>query len=338
MPDSHRSDIIFAVLVLILLAAAWHIRDVLMLIYVAALFAVVIGPVVSAIRKLHIGRWHPSRGLSVVMILLGVLFFFGALFFLILPPIVRDLQTFSQDLPTKIHLLTERLQHIPYAQKIATPENLQQYGDNLAGGALGIFKGVAGGVAGFFSWLVLLAYFIIDGERAFDWTLSLFPVKHQVRLRSTLERAEGRVSRWLLGQLMLMLILGVSAGITFHLIGVRYAFALGVFAGLLNIIPIIGPIISVIAAASVAMIDSWQKLVGVLIFYVVYQQIENAFLTPRIMKTTVELPPLAVVIALAIGGSLVGLMGALVAVPTAALFSVLANEYLVHTQTSTGEE
>jgi predicted PurR-regulated permease PerM len=75
--------------------------------------------------------------------------------------------------------------------------------------------------------------------------------------------------------------------------------------------------------------DSWEKVLGVVIFYAVYQQIETAFLTPRIMRSTVDLPPLAVIIALSVGGALAGVLGALVAVPTAALVAVIIDEYVV---------
>jgi predicted PurR-regulated permease PerM len=96
-----------------------------------------------------------------------------------------------------------------------------------------------------------------------------------------------------------------------------------------NIVPIIGPIVSVGLAVIVAAFDSWTKALGVLIFYLVYQQLENAFLTPKIMKSTVDLPALAVIIALAMGGSMAGVLGALVAVPTAALIAVIIDEYVV---------
>jgi len=91
----------------------------------------------------------------------------------------------------------------------------------------------------------------------------------------------------------------------------------------------LGALTSLALASLVASFDSWHKLLGVLIFYAIYYQIENALLAPRIMKTTVDLPPLGVITALMIGGSLAGILGALVAVPTAALIAVLIDEYLV---------
>jgi predicted PurR-regulated permease PerM len=99
-------------------------------------------------------------------------------------------------------------------------------------------------------------------------------------------------------------------------------------AGIANFVPIIGPVVSFVVAAVVAAIDSWTKLIGVIVFYLVYQQLENSILTPRIMKSTVELPAISIVLALAIGGTLAGIGGAIIAVPTAALIATVINEYV----------
>ena len=99
--------------------------------------------------------------------------------------------------------------------------------------------------------------------------------------------------------------------------------------GLLNIIPIAGGVVTILLAAGVAALDSWTKMAGVLIFYAIYINIENAVLTPRIMKSSVDLMGLTVLVALLIGTAIAGVVGALVAVPTAALISVLVEEYLV---------
>jgi predicted PurR-regulated permease PerM len=130
-------------------------------------------------------------------------------------------------------------------------------------------------------------------------------------------------------QAVLMLILGLCSLTVFWALKIKYFYALAVFAGLANIVPIIGPLASVVLASIVAAFDSWPKLLGVLIFYFVYQQLENGLLTPKIMGTTVDLPALAVIVALSLGGALAGVLGALVAVPTAALVAVFMDEYLV---------
>jgi len=139
---------------------------------------------------------------------------------------------------------------------------------------------------------------------------------------------------WLTGQLLLMLILGSASLIVFGLMGIPYFYLIGVFAGVANIIPLLGPIATVVLAAAIAATQSLWKVIGVLIFYAVYQQVENAFLTPRIMKAQVELSSAVVIVALLIGGELAGVAGALVAVPSAVLVVELASEYLVRDSTT----
>jgi predicted PurR-regulated permease PerM len=134
---------------------------------------------------------------------------------------------------------------------------------------------------------------------------------------------------WLIGQTLLMLCLGISSLVVYWALGLKYYYLLAMFAGVANILPIAGPISAVVLASIVAVLDSPQKLVGVIIFFAIYFQIESVFLSPRIMKHTLNLSPLTVIIALSLGGALAGVVGALVSVPTAALVLVLADEYLV---------
>lgn len=323
-----RSDIVFFFALVIGLYVAWLVRGVLMLVYMSALFAVVISPAVRIVRRIHIRNWRPGRGLAILVIiftgLLAIILFAAFM----LPPIFHDVQGLANDWPRRTAQLFERIRNIPLLQRL-DPSSLQEHLASAAGGVVGVFTGIAGGIFWFFSWLILTAYFILDGDRAFHWFLSLFPDKSRSRLESTMLGAEGRVRHWLVGQGALMLILGLCSLIVFWALKIRYFYALALFAGLANIVPIIGPLASVTLAGTVAAFDSWQKLLGVLIFYLIYQQVENAFLTPKIMKTTVDLPPLAVIIALSLGGSLAGVLGALIAVPTAALVAVFIDEYLI---------
>ncbi|MGC9159339.1 MAG: AI-2E family transporter, partial [Terracidiphilus sp.] len=110
----------------------------------------------------------------------------------------------------------------------------------------------------------------------------------------------------------------------------RYAYALGMLTGLLNIIPVLGAAICIVLALLVAAIDSWGRVLGVAIFYAVYLQVENSFLIPRIMENRVKLPGLAILVALLLGSAFAGVLGAMVAVPTAVLVSVLLDEYAIH--------
>jgi predicted PurR-regulated permease PerM len=127
------------------------------------------------------------------------------------------------------------------------------------------------------------------------------------------------MGKWLLGQGSLMLILGLTSTIVYLSLHIRYAYALGALTGLLNVIPIIGAAVCIALTLLVAAIDSWGRVIGVAIFYAIYLQVENSFLVPRIMKSRVGLPGLAILVALLIGSAVAGVVGALVSVPTAVL-------------------
>jgi predicted PurR-regulated permease PerM len=135
------------------------------------------------------------------------------------------------------------------------------------------------------------------------------------------------MGKWLVGQVSLMLILGVTSTIVFALLHIRYAYALGVLMGVFNIIPVVGALISMSLVILAAASDSWSKVAGVCIFYAIYVNIENSYLTPKIMKSSVDLAGLAVIVALLLGSEFEGVLGAMVAVPSAVLVAVLLQEY-----------
>ena len=191
------------------------------------------------------------------------------------------------------------------------------------------FKAWAGALVEVIAGFVLTLYFILEGDTAYRWFLSFVPAQPRQRLDETLQRAAGRMEKWLVGQLSLMVILGTASTIVYLSLGVRYAYVLGVLTGLLNLIPVLGAAVSLVLALLVASIDSWGRVLGVAIFFVLYLQIENSWLTPRIMRSRVQLPALAIFVALLMGSALGGIAGAMVAIPTAVLVSVLVEEYLV---------
>ena len=327
MAAGHKSDIIFTVAILVGLALIFRLREILLLIYVSALFAVVTTPFVQRVQK-HFGKRHVGKGIALVLLLaIGVAI--AALFaWFVLPPIFRDIHQLASDLPDKISRLQDRIQNVPWLDRISR-ESWQKHAGDIAGALAKVLPNLAGLVVTFFSILIMIAYFILDGERAERWFISMMAPATGDRLHATMLQARDRLRRWLTGQLSLMFILGFLAFVVYGLLGIRYFTVLAVFTGLANIIPIIGPIVSFALAVIVAAFDSWTKVLGVLIFYITYQQLENAVLTPRIMKATVGLPSLAVIIALAIGGDLGGILGALVAVPSAAIVRELTDEYLI---------
>lgn len=328
MAKNHRSDILFFFGVILALWTAYTVRDVLILMYVSALFAVVLSPAIGVIRKLSVGGWRPGRGFAILFLIL-MLALAGTLFMVFaFPPIYHDARTFSAEWPQRLTALTEEMKHLSFGQKI-DPAELQKYASEIAGGAGGLFLNIAGGIFGIFTAIILTAYFIIDGERAFQWAVSLFPINQQQRLSSTLMRAERRMRNWLMGQTIMMGCMGLCSLAVYYALGLKYFYILAMFAGIADIIPIAGPVSALILAGTVAAMDSPQKVLGVVIFHAVYAQFEAGYFSPRIMRSTLNLSPVAVIIALSIGGSLAGVLGALVSVPTAALVLVLAEEYLV---------
>jgi predicted PurR-regulated permease PerM len=325
---NHRSDILFFFGVLIAVWTAYTVRDVLMLIYVSALFAVVLSPAIGLIQKMRINGWRAGRGFAIVFLILIMVLAATLFMVFAFPPIYRDARQFSYDWPRHMAALSDELQHLPFGSKVDAA-GLQKYAAEIVGGAGGLFVNIAGGIFGIFTAIILTAYFIIDGERTLQWVISLFPLHHQNRLAVTLLRANKRMRNWLIGQSIMMACMGVTSLVVYYALGLKYFYILAMFAGIADIIPIAGPISALIIAGSVAAMDSPQKMFGVIIFHAVYAQFEAAYLSPRIMRSTLKLSPLAVIIALSLGGSLAGVVGALVSVPTAALVMVLADEYLV---------
>ena len=332
-PRNLRSDIIFTFALALACYLAWIIREALVLLYVSGLFAVVLTPAVRFTARMHAGRWQPFKGSAVFMLLLAGAAGLTAFGFLALPPVLRDLQEFAGEMPTRLPEILNKLNKVPFAQHVDTAELNYRIQDFVSQGAtvlLMSIKGWAGKLLDVFMGIILTVYFILEGDHAYLWFLSFFPLERRGRLDTALQRAEIRIGKWLLGQGTLMLILGVTSTIVYLSLHVRNAYALGVLTGLLNIIPVLGAAISVVLALLVASINSWGSVLGVAIFYVVYLQVENSYLTPRIMKNSVDLPGLAILVALLIGTALEGALGAMVAVPTAVLVAVLVDEYLIH--------
>jgi predicted PurR-regulated permease PerM len=329
---SYRGDILFAFGLAVAAYVAWLVRDVLVLLYISALFAVVFRPLVRATGQVRIGGRQPFRGKAILVLLLAAAGALTAFGFLAIPPVLHDLEQLNGQAPSKVPELLSRLQKIPFADRIDSDDliaKIQGSFGQAAGYLLSSVKSWAGRLADVISGFVLTLYFIVEGDEAYRWFLSLVPLGRRERLDGALQRAGVRMGKWLLGQASLMLILGISSTIVFLFLHIRYAYALGVVTGMLNIVPVLGAAASLVLALLVAALDSWGRMLGVAIFFLIYLQVENSYLVPRIMRNRVDLPALAILVALLLGFSLEGVAGALVSVPTAVLVAVLLEEYLV---------
>jgi predicted PurR-regulated permease PerM len=328
-----RSDIVFTFALGIGLAVAFFLRKELTLLYVSALFAVVLMPVIRGVQKIKIGRWSPSRGAAIFIIMLGVGGAITLFFAFALPPVIVDMQKFAKELPVRGPDMLNRIKHLPFASRLdvaALNAKLQDYASNFITYIVTSVSTWAGGLVKVIAGIVLTIYFMLEGEHAYNWILSFISRPRRDRLNQTLLRADVRMGRWLLGQGTLMLILGIYSTVVFTLLHVRYSYALGVLMGVFNIIPVIGAVISMALVVLAAAMDSWMRVVYVLIAYAIYAQVENSYLTPKIMKSSVDLPGLAIIVSLLLGSAIDGVIGAMVAVPTAVLVAVILDEYVVH--------
>ncbi len=335
-PRTLRSDILFTFALGIGLAIAYQLREELALLYVSALFAVVLMPVLRGVQRIKIGKWSPGRGSAIAIILAAVSGLITLFILFALPPVIRDGREFVKELPTRGPEMLSRLKHLPFASRLdvaALNAKLQDYASNFAtylvtsvsSWASKLFKIIAG--------VVLTIYFMLEGEKAYYWVLSFISPVRRERLNQTLLRADVRMGRWLLGQGTLMLILGVYSTVVFTLLHVRYSYALGVVMGVFNIIPVIGALISMALVIIAAAMDSWMRVLYVLIAYGIYAQVESSYLTPKIMQSSVDLPGLAIIVSLLIGSAIDGVVGAMVSVPTAVLVAVILDEYAVQRDT-----
>lgn len=332
---SQRKNILFFFAAGLLLYGAWLAHDELLVIYVSAMFAVVLMPVVVVMQRIHIRKWRPGRALCVIALLVLVFGLIALFFAFAFPPVERDLRSFIEELPTRGPETLARLRRVPLLRHVDLSNLNQKFQDIASNMASYVFAFLKVGVGKLFdvvTGIVLTIYFMLEGEGAYCWILSMIPQPHRLRLDLTLRRAEQRMGRWLLGQLTLMLVLGLTSLVVFLSLKIRYAYALAVLMGLFNIVPVVGALASIAIVAVVAALDSWGRVIGVLVFMAIYGQIENAFLTPRIMQKSVDLAGLAVMISLVLGSAVAGVPGAVVAVPTAVLIAVLLQEYVVHNE------
>ena len=332
-----HGNILFFFGVLLLLTLAYKLLKELEIIYVAALFAVVLIPFVRWLSSKSIRGYHPSRVVSILLLAVTTITVLGTFAYIAVPPVISDARNFLGELPRRIPAVAAHLRKLPIANRIDLDTLTARAENFVAAAGAYLFNALPTYLAHIFDILTtifLCIYFMLEGEEAYVFFLSLIAPSRRKRLDSTLKTAETKMSKWLFGQGLLMLILGVCSTIAFGFLHVRYFILLGVLMGLFNIIPIAGGVITICLVAIVAAFDSWTKMAGVLTFYLVYVNVENAFLTPRIMRSSVDLMGLTVLIALLLGTALAGIVGALVAVPTAALISVLLNEYAVRQESA----
>ena len=325
--------IAMALLGVVLLYAIYLIRDVLLLLYVSGIFALGFSPIVRWIerqRLLSIGGRLP-RWLAILILYIVILGAIAGVCALIFPPLIEQARGFWAQLPDLLARGQSFLIDRGFLQRQLSMQELLQRapggsGGDTVGRVVATAWGFFGGIFGLFTILILTFYFLIEADSIRGSFMRLFPRGRRTQVAKASAEATLKVSAWLNGQLMLAAIIGGTAAIGLWLLGVPYFYVLALIAAVGEMIPIVGPILAAIPAIAVALSVSGQQAFFVAIFFFVQQQLENHVLVPKIMERQVGISPAVVIIALLIGGSLLGVMGAILAVPTAAIIQVIYSE------------
>ncbi len=320
----------------IALIALWtlnHVRGSLLMLYVCALFATGLTPLVRWIERqrfLAVGKRRVPRPLAILAIYATVIGTITAIGFAVIPQMVRQSQQFVKELPELIDRGQQQLTKWGVLSPETSFKELLQKSPIGGGDAVTMVMstvwGLVGGIFGLVTILLLTFYMLVESQSIFDFFVRLFPRGRRSKVAEVSALVTLKVSAWLGGQVFLGFVIGATSAIGLGLMGVPYFFVLALISGVGEMIPMVGPLISAVPAILVAFTVSPGLALGVAVFFLIQQQVENAVLVPKLMGETVGLSAVTVISALIIGGELLGFVGALLAVPTAAIIQVLFEE------------
>jgi predicted PurR-regulated permease PerM len=310
--------------------AAYLVRNALLLIYISTLIAIGLSPIVSAIHR-HRGplAHRVPRWVAILIIYVAIIGAVVGVAGLVFPPLVAQAQSLWAELPEMLQRGQQWLmQRGLLNRELTIREAVEQAPVNTdaVGTLLGAIGTALGGVFGVLTVLIVTFYLLIDAENILQTFLRLFPLTDRPRAHEACRRVSTKVSAWLGGQLLLAGIIGSTAALGLWLMGVPYFYVLALVAGVGELIPVVGPLVAAIPAILVALTVSPALALGVTIFYVVQQQFENHVLVPKVMERQVGVSATIVIVSLLVGGSLLGIVGAVLAVPTAAILQVIFEE------------
>jgi predicted PurR-regulated permease PerM len=310
----------------------WRLAEIVLLLAVALVLTCALLPVVD---------WMCSRGFSrqraVTTSILGLFGIFALAIAVLAPVVVEQTAQIVEaipTLPTRLHWI-EGLWGTWRARFPLLPEfaSAFEWASGTFAGSVNLMLGLTGRflvfLAGAFTVLFLTFFFLRDGERLLEDVLQLAPIGRRAGTHEVVGRIGGRVGRYVLGQLTVMGLLGTMAAIGLALVGLPYAATLGLLVALLDIIPYFGPFIAAVPGLAIGFSLSWQQGLAAAFVYVAVQQIEGFVLTPTIAGRAVGLHPVWIMLSILAGGSLLGVIGAVLAVPAAVALQILLEELVV---------
>jgi predicted PurR-regulated permease PerM len=321
--------------VLLVIGLAWlliQVRSILVILVLAILLAAAIDPLVFRLRRRGF-----RRGQAILTVYGGILLTLTVLLYLVVPPLITQATELIDSIPTILDDLEEQaltsdnqfVRTSVYRTLVRVENAYLEFRANPSiesQTAIGWFTTVVGFLFTTVTVMIVAFYWMTEKAVIKRLVLGLVPLHHRDRAHTLWDQIEVRLGGWTRGQLLLMLTIGVLSAIAYYLMDLPFWLPLGIWAGLTEVIPFIGPYLGGAAAVTVALTVSWQKALLVLVFVIVLQQVEGAVLVPRVMKT------LTVVVAVLVGGAVLGPVGAILAIPVGAACQVLLQDLLKQRQ------
>lgn len=322
--------ILTAVAIFAALYFVYLIRSVLGLLFIAVFLAVALAPLVESLVRLKV-----KRGFAILLTYLGLLGIVFLLGLMVVPPIVNGVNDFTDNVPGYVADLRDSKTFRKYDDKYAITPKLEEQARKLpshiseaASGLRTVTVGVFGAIVQLVTILVMTFFLLLDGRRMLGFLFRELGPERGARFQKISEDVYRAVGGYVAGNLLISLVAGISSYIVMSILGIPFAVPLAVLVGLFDLIPLVGSTIAGAIIAVVAAIVGFPgKLIAWVIFLVVYQQLENNLIQPVVYKRTVQIHPLIVIVAILIGGSLLGVLGALLAIPIAASVQIVVKEY-----------
>lgn len=302
---------------LAIVAGIWaliQIRDILFLLFIAFLLMTAIHPLVLILERMHVPR--------VVCILIVYIVVFG-LFGMSLAGTIPVLVTQSTKLLMELPTFAARVLPSWNIDVSTLTKQVSPIGENVVGVTVGVFSNIITTL----TTLVFTFYFLLERPRAEQVLIPLIGESMTKRTIHILRAIERRLGKWVRGELILMGSIGVFSFIGLSVLHVDFALPLAIIAGVLEIVPTIGPIVSAIPAILVAIGVSPFLALTVAALYFIIQQVENNILVPVVMKRTIGFSPLVTILSVMIGGRFAGIIGAVLAVPLLLVLEILVQEF-----------
>ena len=302
--------------------------DVLLLLFVAILFASALAPVVGFLRE----RTPASRAGALLVVYLTFLIGMVGLAFIVVPAAITQAQDIVEGLPPFIEQVQAWLAEL---RPRALARSVGALVDSVASAlkppppdpdaVVDVGTAVAEAAVWLATLLVLVFFWLVEHARLQRYVLAFVPQPRRAGTRAAWNEIEGRLGGWVRGQLILMAAIGLATGIAYTVLGLPGALLLALIAAITEAIPLIGPLIGAVPAVLVAATVSPELAIVVAIVYLVLQLIEGAVLVPMVMRNTVGISPFLILVSLLIGGAVAGIVGALLAVPIAAAAEIILN-------------